>query len=98
MNLQVDYEKVKMKYYLGIKLDDKLDLEYALYELIHVFIEKDWKEEKTLKKLLWAGYTYTAENYSYQEIFDMMENKGWLSSSEKLGHIYYDIVDHPWKF
>jgi len=96
--IEIDYDKVKMKHYLYVQLDkEKLDIEYALYELLHIFKEKAYKKSKTIKQLIWDGYSYKTEKHSTQEIFDMMESKGWVETEIKRGRTYYSILDHPWK-
>lgn len=96
MNLEINYDKVKLKYLLGVIVSDELDLEYALYELIHIFKDKQWDKPTTMKKLIWAGFKYSTSEYSSTEIIELLVTKEFVEKSG--GAIdYYNIIKHPWK-
>lgn len=99
MNLDINYDKVKMKHYLQVRLEDdvSLDLDYALYEIMHVLKDRRWKNEKTIIQLTWGGFSYSVKGYTTQDIFDKLVETGKLKSEEKSGHIYYSVIDHPWQ-
>lgn len=98
-DIEINYDKVKMKHYLHVVLDEDndLDLEYALYEFIHVMKEKGWTEPKTFKQIKWGGFTYKTEQHSTEDILEMLVDKKWLKKVEERGHIQYKVIDHPWK-
>ena len=89
---RINKKKVKIKYLIGFKKDEILEIEGLLYEIVS-FLEENERMDGEINNWEILNKTTYRVNNSIEEDIKELIDKGYLEQGK---YTKYKVISHPW--